>query len=255
MATLISCATGDLTDAATWKLVDPLTVLDSTAGSTTNSGTSYAPAGGTTGPQFSATAITIDGISLKVSSKGSTGTFSAQLYNNTAGAAVAGTEVTVNVADLPSRGWVFLKFAAPVTLINANNYIIQMKSSSAAQVILQRSGTTANYYRNLRTTTTQAPAAGDQLVVIGELTGAGTGNQFTVTWNQSAAVTYGSLSYIESLFIAIGGTLTMKPSEVGTTYHMEVDGNIRIQGGVFNSGVSAGGGAVARPVYAPRRGR
>src|SRR4030066_1051128 len=98
MAVLISCATGNFTDASTWALGNATSLLDSEAGNTALT-TSYVDSS-----QFTPGAITIDGIAVKIASRAAspTGTISVELYNNTLSASVAGTEVVLNVSDIPT---------------------------------------------------------------------------------------------------------------------------------------------------------
>ena len=186
MARLCCTADGNLTDAATWGLIDPTAeaFLDSQANNTAL-GTSY-----TETAAFTPGAITVDAIAVKVASRSGSpsGTMSVRLA--LAGVTVTGTEVTVNVSDLQSgnatsndstmfgnfseTGWYLFKFASPVLLVVATAYTLSAKTSSGSQVNLYRDGTTSNWSRFLRTTTTQAPAAGDDMVIAGEWTAAAT---------------------------------------------------------------------------------
>lgn len=82
-------------------------------------------------------------------------------------------------------GWLFLKLAAPVTLPAGKVIIVSCVSSSAAQIQLFRSSTTNDWAKALRTTTTQAPAAGDDLIVAGEHL---TNTTFTANFTTGSAV-------------------------------------------------------------------
>jgi len=190
MATLISKASGNFTSAATWALVDPTSFLDSEA-NTTSSSTTF-----TASSTFAPGAITIDGIAIKISTRSATptGTFSVDLFNSTAAAAVVGSQVDVNVSDIPVVGindWFFFKFSAPITLLAATNYAVRLKSSSAGQVSMYRGATASNWSRILRTTTTQAPVAGDVLAVAGEHSSAGVNTTITVTMNNTTTDVFG----------------------------------------------------------------
>lgn len=228
MASLISCATGNFTSSSTWALVDSTSLLDS-ENTTTASLSSYVYSS-----TFTPGAITVDGISIKFSSVGSSGTFSVELFNNTDTVSV--TSVTVNLADI-QLGWNFFKFASNQTLTAGKAYKVGIKHSSSSSNIF-RDATAANWSRMLRTTTTQAPAASDQLVVIGELTGAGTGNSFTVTMNNTATTTFGTVSFTQSMSVANRGTLTWGTS-ASTNYYLKVKGLIDVMGGgTWNMGTS-----------------
>jgi hypothetical protein len=96
------------------------------------------------------------------------------MYNSTGASFVAGTEVTVNVTDFNDAnttdidgGWYFFKFSSPVTLAAATSYSVAVKASGTGLVGVYGS-TATNPNRYLRTTTTQAPAAGDDRIVTGE---------------------------------------------------------------------------------------
>ena len=180
MAVLMSKTTGNMSAASTWGLVDS-TSYNNTETTTTVLTTSFLEStGSTTG------AITVEGVAVKLSVRtGTTGTMSVHLA--VAGVEVVGTLVTINTADLPpsttsklNGGWIFFKFASPILLLAATSYTVGAKTSVATQVSLfTTSGN--NWARALRTSTTQIPVAGDDLIIIGEQTGSGTSNGVTVT--------------------------------------------------------------------------
>lgn len=209
MAVKIAAANGNLTTAATWG--DVVTAassqLDSEAASTAST-TAYVES-----QTFTPGAVTIDGIAIKIASRvaSPTGTISVRLAQ--AGVLVAGTEVTINVSDIPSRaaeqGWIFFKFAAPVLLVAATLYTVSVKSSVNAEATLYRNATAGNWSRMLRTTTTGAPAAGDSFHILGEWTAAATKTNRTVTMDSTASTDYGdgSTSNPGGITIGTGGTL------------------------------------------------
>lgn len=236
MATLHCCANGTFTAAATWALCNATgtTLLDSQAGNqalTTAFVSSQA---------FTPGAITIDGIAVKIASRALTPTGTMTVRLAQAGVAVAGTTVTINVSDIPddigpannaysgcTLGWYFFRFGAPVTLAAATAYTLQASTSSASQVNLFRDGTAGNWSRLLRTTTTQAPAAGDSMFVGGEWTAAGTYTSRTVTYNETASTDYGSASTILASFgVSKGGTLTLQTS-AATAYRLRLSGHLQ----------------------------
>jgi len=223
MATLISKQNGGFSAAATWALADT-TSLQLTGTSTTSLTTSYV--GGTA---FTPGAIVVDGIGVHIHTRAQTasGTFSVRL--SAGGVLVAGTEVTVNVADViyDSSGWFFFKFAAPVTLVAATAYKVDAKVTVTSGVTLKRDGTTANYARFLRTTTVSpaAPAAADVTIITGEWTAAGTSTVWTVTLDTtSAAVSYGNL-WVGSKGVANCAT------DAATAYYLKLAGNLTVGGG------------------------
>lgn len=240
MASLISCATGNLTTSTTWALVDSTSLLDSEAANTANT-TSYVESA-----TFTPGAITIDSIAVKMAVRvaSPTGTASARIAQ--AGVLVAGTEVTVNVSDMPTcsttaneGGWFLFKMSAPVTISAATIYTVSIKGSVAAEFTLYRNATAANWSRQLRTTTTQAPVAGDVMHAIGEHTGAGTGNSFVVTMDQTATTDYGpGTDSTPAMTIGKRGRLTYGITGA-TNYYLKLSGDlIGYNGGQFDMGQS-----------------
>ena len=196
MAVRKSIATGNFLTAGTWGLVDATSYLNSETGSEVLT-TAYS---GTRSAAFTPGAIEISGIALKLSVRtGTTGTISTQLELDVGDVAVSGTEVTIDCADLPAAvtadangGWIFFKFASPVLLLGATAYQVAATTSSVSQVSLFRDGTADNICRALVTTTTGAPAAGDDLIVAGEYTAAGASATYTITMDETVATDYGS---------------------------------------------------------------
>lgn len=126
MAVLKSIATGNFTAAGTWGLVDSTSYLNSENATESLLTTAYS---GTRSSAFTPGAITVAGIGVKLAERiGTTGTMSVSLRNATLGLDdfVAGTEVTIDTADLPSAlesdlngGWIYFEFATPVLLLAA----------------------------------------------------------------------------------------------------------------------------------------
>lgn len=236
MATLLSAATGNWTDAATWGVCNATAELDSEANTTAISTSNLDSA------TFAPGAITVDGVALKFSARASspTGTFTVTLRNSTAGSDV--TSVTVNVSDIPagpSQMWIFFKFASPQLLLAATNYLVRVVcSNTGSQVTLFRNATSNNWSRQLRTTTTGAPAAGDKIIVCGEHTGAGTGNDITVTMDNTSTDVYGNVSFARSVVVSSRGILTFGTSS-STAYKLRWSGSFTVCGGAtMNVGTS-----------------
>ncbi len=240
MATLISVATGNWTASGSWALVNSTALLDSENNNTALT-TSYVASA-----NFTPGAITVDGIAVKLASRtvSPSGTVSIELWNSTDSVSV--DSVTIDVADLPScsttnneGGWVFFKFGTNRTLTAGKNYQVRAKTSNSTQVNLYRDSTDGNWSRLLRTTTTQAPAAGDTMHVIGEHTGAGTGNDITITMNETATTDYGGGSTtLASLSVGKRGTLTWGTS-ASTNYNLRMSGLVIVyNGGTWNRGTS-----------------
>jgi hypothetical protein len=244
MAVLLSCATGNLTSSSTWALVDSTSFLRSEGGSSTLTGSAARSAGFTPG------AITIDAIAVFIQFRAvsPSGTMTVELWNNTGSTIVSGTSVTVNVSDLPlcsstgnEGGWIVFKFSASVTLISATSYMVQASSTVGSQVVLWTNGTATNWCRALRTTTTQAPAAGDDMIVAGEHTGAGTGNDLTVTNDQTAATDYGSntnSTVTPAMSVCKRGTLKWADGSAANP-KMRLSGHLIVySGGTLNIGTT-----------------
>lgn len=251
MSTLISCATGNFLTAGTWALVDSTSLLDSEAANTALT-TSYVESAA-----FTPNAITIDGIAVKLSSR-ATGTPSNTISVRLAlaGVTVTGTEVTINVSDLDpclsgatvtanEGGWYLFKFVAPVLLVISTAYTVSAKlSATTTAVNLYRDATAANWSRMLRTTTTQAPVAGNTLHVLGEHTGAGAGNTLTVTQNNIDTTDYGPGGAAGTVGLTIGkrGILTSGIT-AATNYNLRLSGDL-----IVYSGAQLDMGTVANPI-------
>lgn len=233
MARLMAVANGNNTDAATWAVIDSTSYAESES-STLNSTTSYATIGST----FVPGAIIVDGFALRIGARLlTTGTLSVEMYNSTGAASVAGTEVTVNMTDVVDctttaidGGWMFFKFSAPVLLLAATTYSLRFKTSTNAAATLYSAS------RILRTTTTQAPVAGDDRFVMGEWTAAATTTTRTVTLNDTGvAVDYGSASTSQvtpALSISAGG-IVLAGTTAATAYTQRISGNVV----VYNGGI------------------
>jgi hypothetical protein len=229
MATLISAADGNFTSSSTWKVANATSFLDSRFGS---AGSSTA---GANSSNFTPGAITVEGIAVQIFTRSSTlgGTFTVSLWNSTAGSQVAGTAVTINVNDLPDVyslnngtgvGWVYFKFASPVTLLAATNYAVRVASSVNTSVTTYRDATANNWSRALVTSTTGAPATTDILIITGEYTGAGVSATRAVTMDNTAATAFGQT------YISTKGSLTYGNS-ISTAYVLRLGGNLFVTPG------------------------
>lgn len=228
---------GNWSAAGSWALIDQSSTtgvgyLESESGTTTVT-TAYS---GCLSAVFawSSGAPTIDGIGIRLANRtGVTGTLSIHL--EVATVEVAGTLVTINVADLPAAvtadlngGWIFFKFASPVALANATSYSVAIKTSSSTQVVVHTNGTAGNVSRYLRTTTTGAMVAGDDFIIVGEYTGAGTSNTITINPDETGTTDYGAAS--TSLVTpagAIGSKGSMRfATSAATAYKLKISGNL-----------------------------
>lgn len=235
MAQLVNSGSGNFTAASTWNTVDTVSFLDSETG-TSNSTTTFVNSS-----QFTPGAITIDGIGLKINTRSTSpsGTFSVRLVTGggiagtTTGTAVAGSTVTVNVADIATNpvGWYFFKFSSPITLLAATAYNLQVSSSTTLQLTIYRDGTGSNWARFLRTTTTQAPAAADTLIVVGDMLSAGSSTTQTVTMNNTAATTFGRIDLGGKGVLSYG-------TAASTAYQLRLAGNLDIGTGALQMGTA-----------------
>lgn len=249
MATYIARADGNLTAAATWGLVDATSLLESVGGfsvvPTNDTGLSAA---------FTPGAIEIDGIAVKLNYlAGATGTVEISLRLSADGSLIAGTAVTINLTDLnvyalgsaaaAGQRWFFVKFAAPVLLLAATAYKVKAKASNANQIYLYTNGTAVNWCRFLRTTTTAAPGAGDNMAVLKEWTAPATGTARAVTMDDTAGTDYGTQASVSDdlavLWIGDGCSLTFGVA-AATAYELRVSGNIwNAKGATINEGTLA----------------
>src|SRR5881394_1563780 len=239
MANLVSRVTGPFTTAGTWFTVESVSELDSEAGtiivSTSNLDSST----------FVLTATAIDGVALKPNARAAspTGTLTVSIRNSTSPGTRDGS-VTVNISDLPSAGmgWVFFKIST-FTPNGSDSYVIRcVTSNTGSQVTLYRSTASANNFsRKICTQTTQAPASGNHLVICGELTGAGTGNNITVTMDNTATTSFGPTVIggpNQGIVVSKRGILTWGVV-ASTAYYLKWKGPFLVCGdGIVNCGTS-----------------
>jgi hypothetical protein len=258
MAWLISNATGNMSASTTWG-----------AAETGSGAVAVVPyqavnfSGNTTGnsPTFTINnGDVIDGVVLFIQNFNTSpaGAFTVALQKS----GVTQASVTVNCADLAAypntwtNGWipaVFFKFTSTATGDGTANWRISCTSSSSATSLIfqQQSSTAYDYARIVRTTTAAAPAAGNDLMVTGALTGQGTNSSVTVTMDSTSTTTYGSGSVwststaFSGIHIGAYGTLTYGIA-ASTNYYLKINGDLKVwANGTLNIGV-AGGNEVPR---------
>jgi hypothetical protein len=119
------------------------------------------------------------------------------------------------------------KFAAPITTIATNFYRVELLTSVAASAtFMRKSGTAGDWTIGLRTTTQQLPAAGDQVVIAGDYTGAGAANSYIVTMNSTTGVTLGtSVTGNTALEVSARGALDWEAASA-SNYPMTLNGDL-----------------------------
>jgi hypothetical protein len=223
MATLHSVQSGDFTTSTTWGLVN------ATSAVLTYTSQGFPATTPTASPTFTPGVITVQGISLHISNRSTPiGTFTVELFNATTTIVVA--TVTINVTDLFANngqgnapiGWVYFKFATPVTTVAAQLYSVRLNTSAINQVVVNFLTTAQNWTKVLVTTTNQAPAATDVLIIAGQHTAAGTNATYSVTMNNTNTTAFGNL------FVSSKGTLIYATAS-STNYVLRLAGNLLVQ--------------------------
>lgn len=232
-ATRISKATGDFTAAGTWGTVEAgASAIQSTRSANTNTTTSYVYSSA-----FTCTNLdVIEGVAVYGRQLTSTGTVSVSLSDDNG--TTATRELAINATDLNTNNSVhFYLFASTLTCDGGTDYKVGIKGSSSANATFYRDGTAGNWWRHLRTNATAAPGAADLLYVTGNLTGAGTGSSFTVTMDNTASTTFGTVS-TASLQVGARGTVTWGVA-ASTSYLLTIAGVVDVWGGgTWNQGTS-----------------
>lgn len=239
MAMLGSKGTGgDFTAAGTWGLCSAAAELDSVAGA--EALTVAEQSSGT----FILGAVAHDAIYVRVASRAAgspTNTMTVTLRNSTSGTDVA--SVTINVSDLPvvvtadqNGPWICLKLGSTHTPNGTDSYLIKANiSATTTAVSLFRNASADNFSRQVRTTTTQAPAATDRMIIAPEFTTTSTPSATTVTMNNGASTTFGTAGDlvnegIGSLYIGNSATLAFGTT-AATAYLLRMAGNLVVSSG------------------------
>lgn len=245
MATLITNADGNFTGASTFAASE--TGTSALAMIRANS-TTLAAASSVTSPTFTVTNTkVIDGVILwvKVTAASPTGTFKVDLQKG----GVSQATVTVNKADLPQSTApipypVFFKFTSTATGDGGSNWTIVLTTTGTQSITYYRnSATTGDATRALRTTTAATAAAGDNLFIVGELTGAGTHTSRAVTMNSTATTVYGNGSVnstsVYGGLIAVTKWATLScGTSAATNYALYMAGDFYNCEGTVNFGTS-----------------
>jgi len=252
MALLKSIASGNFTSASTWAVCTA--VNDGTATSAIGSLTTYTLTSAST---YSSTITgNATGVLLKIATRPSTtGTVTAALANN-AGTILA--ECTMNVTDvagssLPTTGttsqyghWVFFKFNTPVAITSGTFYRIGFRTSVASTLSFNRNSSSAGVHASaIVTDVTQAPAATDRLIIVGDNVAdavspgsvAGTKVSYTVTMDNTTTTQFGdggaaTLLGIPYWSLYVGDNATLAyGNNAATNYNLRVRGNVAVGAG------------------------
>lgn len=243
MAVLSNVVTGNWTASSTWALVENSTwtqVLATQESGTTALTTAFQASATFTVPSIQ----TLQGLLLKIQSRVNTGgnTVTARIFNQTGGAVVANTTVTIDALDMPNgNAWVFFKFPANATLNTATTYRVELASNVASSATFYRKNVTAaNWTFGLVTATNQAPAATDQIVIQGQNSGFNIFQTLTVTVDNTAATVYGP-NVAGAAAIEVSGLGVLQYSTAGgVNTQLNLDGNLVLnQDGIFRMGQSS----------------
>ena len=232
MANLLAIG-GNWNTAASWGLIH--------SGSMQNTGATSTvwPTSMSYGPNFAGDNLEIDGVAMyfEYRSASPNGWGKVVLRNTTDNLDAAGP-ITFDIADLPAEPisgdggfWVFFKFASAVTLTTGKNFAIGIQAQNGTQIYGYKTATANDFNRLLRRTATAAPQAGDVIWVVGEVTGQGTGNDITITYDNNVADAYGQL------IVGNRGILNVSPS--ATTQLVMAAHFIVTAGGKYQQGTVA----------------
>src|SRR6202008_1885304 len=111
-------------------------------------------------------------------------------------------------------------------------YTVRLSSSSASQVTIYTSSG-FQWSKKLRTTTAQAPASGNHLVISNELTGQGTKNGVTVLMDNTTLTSFGPVvsgGPPQGIVVSGGATLLWGVA-ASTAYYLKWKGLFLICGG------------------------
>jgi hypothetical protein len=250
MAHCVAVADGNLTTAATWGVVETVSLNVSN-----NTGVTALTTGNLDSAAFIPGANALIGVCVRLAVRASgapTNTMTIRLRNSTTATDIE--SVTVNVSDLPASssgtvsagGWHFMRFNASHTPNGTDSYVIRATlSATTTAVSLATNGTANNWQRILVRDTTAAPAAGDDMHVPQQFNGSSnpaTLTARTVTMDSTAATDYGSAdtnNYVAALDISKGSTLTWATT-AATNFLLRLSGHLKIySGGTMNMGTVA----------------
>lgn len=243
MAVLVNRANGNWGTSSTWALVENSTWTNVLA--TQETGVTALTTAFQASATFTvATTQTLQGLLLKLGSRVTTAgnTVTVRIFNQTGGAAVANTTVTIDVLDMPNGiAWVYFKFPANATLATATTYRVELLSNVASSASFQRkNATAANWTFGLVTTTQQTPAATDQIIIAGENSAVGVFQTLTVTVDNTAATVFGpNVAGAAAIEVSGLGVIQYSTAAAVNT-QLNLDGNLILnQDGIFRIGQSS----------------
>jgi hypothetical protein len=126
----------------------------------------------------SATTFTLTGVPSAVGGASGLGFYNINGVPDTLVVIAASDLSTINTGT--ASGWALFKFASNVTLTAASLYTVQVSGTTAGNITPFRAAAN-DWARALRTTTAQAPASGDTVIVCGAYSGIGSVTSNTVT--------------------------------------------------------------------------
>lgn len=217
MARLLADSTINFT-ASSWKTIESASFQGSESNTVASTSSMQRTSTWTPGA-----GVVYEGILVKVSSRNASpsGTFSVELYNSTDSTQVK--VVTCNVSDITggtgsyTNGWVYFKFGSTYTTVAGKAYSCGFSTSGSGQVSLFRDATAANFSKGMVTSTTAAPGAGDELIIAGPITAAGTFTTATVTMDNTASTQFGHLSVADKGECKFG-------TSASTNYRLDLTG-------------------------------
>lgn len=234
--TLLSTATGLFSATTTFNICDPTSELDSEAaaqvvGTTVLDSSSFVPAN---------KAVSGVAVKLQAHTATATGTLTISFRNSTS----PGTRdfsVTINTSDLPvigtgvPIGWMVFQAASPVTPNGTDSYVIRAVKSAVGDTVNLYASSGNNWSRQVIYSGTgaglsAAPGAGDKIIVCGNLTGAGTGNNVVVTYDNTASTIWGASAAAFAISVGQRGTLRQQLS-ASTAYLLNYLGRFQVAGG------------------------
>lgn len=143
-------------------------------------------------------------------------------------------EVTVNATDLPtSRSWIFFTFGSSLACDGVAHYKVGIVASDAGNATFYTDGTAGNWGHVLATDAAPgAVAAADILYVVGDHTGAGVVNTYTVTMNDIASTDFGAITVGDRGVFSSGLV-------AATAYTLKISGDLTVWGsGTLNFGAA-----------------